>query len=336
MRECILEKQAKIEEKPLRLTEVPTPQPKDDQIRIKILTCGVCRNDIHIAEGDLPLKKSPIILGHEIVGIVDEVGKNVKKFITGYMVGAFWLYSSCMKCKYCLSQRENYCAEIKCTGWDENGGYAEYMTISEGYALSLNLVQLEDFEIAPMLCKGIAGYAALRLTEAQKGCKLGLFGFGPTAYFALKIAKYYGIEVYVSTRTKKNLENAIREGASWSGNSIKEKMPYKLDCAIIFPPVGKLVEHVLSQLKKGGIFVLAPATTSQIIINEYSKNLWGLSIRTLYNLKKSEAEEFLKIAKGLNLKVEASLFNLEDLQDALILAKHGKLEQHNAVIKISE
>jgi len=132
-----------------------------------------------------------------------------------------------------------------------------------------------------MLCQGIAGYAALRLTEAQKGCKLGLFGFGPTAYFTLKIAKYYGIEVYVSTGTKKNLENAIREGASWSGNSIKEKMPYKLDCAIIFPPAGKLIEHVLSQLKKGGILVLAPVTTSQIVINEYSKNLWELSIRTL-------------------------------------------------------
>ena len=187
MRAWILEEQAKIETRPLKLVEVPLPRVKDDQVRIKVLVCGVCRTDIHIAEGDLPLKKSPVILGHEIVGVVDEVGKKVKRFRIGDRAGVYWLYSSCKNCKYCLSQRENYCPNFKATGWDEDGGYAEYISVSEDYALPLNHVQLEPAEIAPLMCPGIAGYAAFRLTEAQKGCKLGLYGFGPTAYFVLKV-----------------------------------------------------------------------------------------------------------------------------------------------------
>jgi alcohol dehydrogenase, propanol-preferring len=336
MRAWILKKQSKIEEGPLKLVEVPTPHPREDQIRIKVLVCGVCRNDIHIAEGDLPLKKTPIILGHEIVGIVDEVGKNVKKFRPGEKTGAFWLYSSCKKCKFCLYQRENYCPKIKCTGWDEDGGYAEYITISEDYALPLNNVHMEPREISPLMCTGISSYAALKLTEARKGEKLGLFGYGPTAYFTIKIARHLGIETYVSTRSANNIKRALRDGAKWSGDSSKEKTHCHLDSAIIFPPAGNLVEHALSQLKKGGILVMAPAFSTQVLINNYSENLWGRSIRTLYNIKKSDAEEFFKIAMGLELKVEVSQFSFDELGDALILFKHGKLERASAVIKVTE
>ena len=333
MRAWILEKQAKMEDRPLDLVEVPTPHPQDDEVRIKILVCGICRTDIHIAEGDLPLRKSPVILGHEIVGIVDEAGKNVKRFSRGDKAGVYWLHSSCGKCKYCLSQRENYCPEIRCTGWDEDGGYAEYITISEDYALPLNDVQLEPSEIAPLMCPGIAGYAAFKLTGAQRGDKLGLYGFGPTAYFVLKVAQSMGIETYVSTRSPKNIESARREGANWAADASKEKMPYKLDSAVIFPPAGNLVEPVLSQLERGGTLVMAPVSASPIKIENYSENLWGRDIRTLYNLKKSDAEEFFGIVDSLELKVGTSLFPFEELQDALILAKGGKLEQPNAVIK---
>lgn len=192
MRAWALEQQARIEQLPLKLLEVPAPHPSETEVRIRVVVCGVCRTDLHIAEGDLPLKKSPVILGHEVVGFVDEAGKKVRRFSVGDKAGVYWLHSSCGKCKYCLSGRENYCPGIKCTGWDENGGYAEYLTVSEDYAIPLNSIQLEPAEIAPLLCPGIAGYAALRLAEAQKGGRLGLHGFGPTAHCVPKIAQSMG------------------------------------------------------------------------------------------------------------------------------------------------
>jgi len=336
MRAWILEKQAKIETRPLKLVEVPEPRVKDDQVRIKVLVCGVCRTDIHIAEGDLPLKKSPVVLGHEIVGVVDEVGNNVKRFSIGDRAGVYWLNSSCKACKYCLSQRENYCPDFKATGWDEDGGYAEYITVSEDFALPLNHVQLEPAEIAPLMCPGIAGYAAFKLTQAQKGYKLGLYGFGPTAFFVLKVAEYMGIETYVSTRSSRNIERAKREGANWAADSSKESIPCKLDAAIIFPPAGNLVEPALSQLEKGGTLVMAPVASSPIVINNYSENLWGHSIKSLYHVKRDDAEEFFNTVGSLNLNINISQFPFEELQDVLILVKQGKTEEPNAVIKVAD
>ncbi len=336
MKAWILEDQDKIENRPLKLVEVPEPHVRDDQVRIKVLVCGVCRTDIHIAEGDLPLKKSPLVLGHEIVGVVDEVGKTVKRFSPGDRAGVYWLYSSCNKCKYCLSQRENYCPDFKATGWDEDGGYAEYITISEDYALPLNHVQLEPEQIAPLMCPGIAGYAAFRLTEAQKGLRLGLYGFGPTAYFVLKVAEYMGMETYVSTRSSKNIERAKREGAHWAADSSKEKMPCTLDAAIVFPPAGNLVEPALSQLEKGGTLVMAPVASSQIVIDNYSENLWGHSIRSLYHVKRDDAEGFFSMVGKLDLNMNTSRFPFEELQDVLILVKQGKTEHPNAVIQVAD
>ncbi len=335
MRAWILEEQARVEERPLKLVEVPSPHAQDDEIRVKVVACGVCRTDIHIAEGDLPLRKSPTILGHEIVGVVDEVGDDVQRFNEGDRVGAYWLHSSCGKCKYCLSGRENYCPEIQCTGWDRDGGYAEYVTVPAVYALPLNDVQMEALEIAPLMCPGIAGYAAFKLAGVQKGGKLGLYGFGPTAYCALKVAQFMGIEVYVSTRSQKNIEAATREGAQWAADAAKEEMPCKLGAAILFPPAGNLVEPILSQLERGGTLVMAPVSASPIAIEDYSGNLWGRDIRTLYNLKRSDAEEFFDIVDQLDLKVGTSVFSFGELPDALILANQGMLEQPNAVVEIA-
>ena len=335
MRAWILEEPARVEERPLKLVEVPTPHAQDDEVRVKVMACGVCRTDIHIAEGDLALRKTPIILGHEIVGIVDEVGENVERFSEGDRAGVYWLHSSCGKCKYCLSGRENYCPEIRCTGWDRDGGYAEYVTVPAAYALPLNDVQMNALEIAPLMCPGIAGYAAFKLAGVQEGDRLGLYGFGPTAYCVLKIAQSVGVEVYVSTRSQKNIEAARREGALWAADAAKEEMPYRLDAAILFPPAGNLVEPVLSQLEKGGTLVMAPVSASTITIESYSAKLWGCDIRTLYNLRRSDAEEFFDIVDQLGLKVGTSVFPFEELPDALILAKHGKLQQPNAVIEIA-
>jgi propanol-preferring alcohol dehydrogenase len=338
MRAWILEEQAQIEDRPLKLVEVLTPHARDDEVRIKVDICGVCRTDIHIAEGDLPLKKSPIILGHEAVGEVDEVGKSVQRFKVGDKAGVYWLHNACGKCKYCLSQRENYCPEFKATGWDEHGGFAEYMTIPARNALPLNDIQLEPAEIAPLLCPGIAGYAAFKLTEVQRGDKLGLYGFGPTAHCVLKVAQALGIGTYVSTRSRKNIERATREGAYWVADVTKKPLPCNLDAAIIFPPAGNLVEPALSHLEKGGTLVMAPVSSSQIVIDNYNQNFWGRSLKTLYNVTKGDAEGLFKIIRDreLDIKIGTSLFPFESLQDTLIQVKHGELEQPNAVIKIAE
>jgi len=334
MRAWVLKKQSKIEERPLKLVEVETPYPKDDEIRVKVLVCGVCRTDIHIAEGDLPLKKDNLILGHEIVGIVDKTGKGVKRFKVGDKVGVSWLNSTCGKCKFCLSGRENYCPNFKCTGWDVDGGYAEYTIIKEDFALNLNDIKLEAEDVAPLMCPGIAGYCAFKLTDIEKGEKLGLYGFGPTAYYVLKVANRLGIDTYVSTRSQKNIEAAKKAGAIWAADASKKDLPCKLDRSIVFPPAGNLVEPALEKLEVGGILVLAPVSMSTIEIKNYSQNLWGRDIRTLFNIKRSWGEEFLNIADEMQIKVGKEIFPFEKLQDALILVRKGEIKEPNAVIKI--
>jgi propanol-preferring alcohol dehydrogenase len=331
----VLNEQAKVEDRPLKLQEVPTPHAQDREVRIKVIVCGICRTDIHIAEGDLPLKKSPIILGHEVVGVVDEVGNDVQRFKIGDRVGVYWLHDVCGKCKYCRSLQENYCPEFKATGWDVNGGFAEYITIPAEFALPLNEIRLDPIELTPQMCPGIAGYAAFTLTEVEAGEKLGLYGFGPTAYYVLKVAQFLDIETYVSTRSPKNITRALKEGAIWAANTTEEGMPVQLDAAILFPPVGSLVEPILSQLKPGGTLVMAPVSSSPIHIGDYSQNLWGRTIKTLYQVKPSDAEEFIDIGRGLEMKVGTTQFPFEELPQAIIRVKHGEISQPNAVIIVA-
>jgi propanol-preferring alcohol dehydrogenase len=335
MKAWILEKQSKIEQKPLTLADVPVPHPGEQEIRVKVQACGICRTDIHIAEGDLPLKKSPLILGHEIVGKVDQIGKRVKNYRPGDPVGISWLYSTCGQCEHCQKGKDNYCPDFRCTGWDADGGFAEYITIDEEFALSLRGIDMEPEDLAPLLCPGIAGYCAFKLTETKKGDRLGLFGFGPTAFYVLKAAIYMGIEVYVSTRSSAHKEEAKQNGAIWTGNVMEERLPVPLDSAILFPPAGSLVEPALIPVKKGGILVLAPVSMSPIEIKDYSDNLWGKDIRTLFNVNKNEAEEFLKIAGQTDMRMGRRVFSMEDLQDAMIQVKQGKIKEPNAVIRIS-
>jgi propanol-preferring alcohol dehydrogenase len=335
MKAWILESQADMEKRPLKLTDIPLPQPGDKEMRIKIQASGICRTDIHIAEGDLALKKTPLILGHEIVGLVEKTGKAVTSFKPGDRVGISWLNSTCGKCAFCRTGKENYCHQFRCTGWDANGGFAEYTIIHEDFALSLQGIDMEPEDMAPLLCPGIAGFCAFKLSGIEKGGVLGLFGFGPTAYYVLKSANYLGIEVYVSTRSPKNKDEARNNGAAWVGDITKEKFPADLDSAILFPPSGPLVEPALTQIKIGGILVLAPVSMSPIEINNYSRNLWGKDIRTLYNVNKNEAQEFLELAGKTDMKMSREVFSMEDLQDAMIQVKKCKLKKPNAVIRIT-
>ncbi|HEY44804.1 MAG TPA: alcohol dehydrogenase catalytic domain-containing protein [Anaerolineae bacterium] len=335
MKAWILTQQAPVEERPLTLADLPDPQPGEHEIRIKVSYAGICRTDIHIAEGDLPLVKSPIILGHEVVGTVDKVGSSVTNFRIGERAGAYWLHSACGHCKYCRSGQENYCPDFKATGWHADGGFAEYTLVPDAFAISLESVQLEPPKIPPLLCPGIAGYAAFKLTEVQSGESLGLYGFGPTAYYVLKVAQSLNIHTYVSSRSSENIERARQAGAKWAADTSQDEMPVDLDAAILFPPAGNLVEPILAHVKPGGNLVLAPVSSSPIRIENYSENLWGRTIDTLYQLKRSDAEEFIGLVNDLDLHLGIHLFPFEKLDEAIILAKQGKLEQPNAVIEVN-
>jgi propanol-preferring alcohol dehydrogenase len=314
--------------------EIAIPKPREHEIRMKVVYSGICRTDIHIAEGDLPLMKTPVVLGHEVVGIVDEMGERVTRFELGERVGAYWLHRACGQCGYCRSGQENYCPDFQATGWHVNGGFAEHMVVPEGYALSLQSVKLHASKMPPLLCPGIAGYAAFKLAEIPAGGTLGLYGFGPTAYYVLKVAQSLDIQTYVSTRSLRNSERANREGAIWVADASKEELPVILDAAILFPPAGNLVEPILAQIKPGGSLVMAPVSSSTITIQHYSKNLWGRTIKTLYQLRRSDAEEFINKVNDLDLHPGVSIFGFEELDEAIILAKQGKLEQPNAIIEV--
>jgi propanol-preferring alcohol dehydrogenase len=331
MKAWILENQATVEETPLALKELPDPHPKPHEIRIKNVACGVCRTDIHIAEGDLPLKKSPLILGHEIVGVVDETGEKVSNFKIGDRAGVAWLNSTCGKCRFCLSDKENLCPNAHFTGWDNNGGFAEYSVISADFAFHLGEKQ-SFVESAPLMCPGIAGYRAFRLTELKEGDKLGVYGFGPTATYVLQVAKHKNIEVYVITRSNKNKKAANDLGASWVGG-YEDKIPVRLNGGIIFPPAGNLVPFALSQLDSGGKLVLGPVTMSPIKIKDYNLIWQERSIISLAHISRKDGVEFLQIANDINIKTSINVFSFDDLPEVLIQVKHGKVNG-NAVIEI--
>jgi propanol-preferring alcohol dehydrogenase len=331
MKAWILENQAPVEKIPLTLKELPDPHPKAHEIRIKNVACGVCRTDIHIAEGDLPLKKTPLVLGHEIVGIVDETGEKVSNFKIGDRAGIAWLNSTCGKCRFCLSDKENLCPNAHFTGWDNNGGFAEFSVISAAFAF--HLAEKQSFiESAPLMCPGIAGHRALRLTELQEGDKLGIYGFGPTAAYVLQVAKHKNIEVYVITRSNKNKKAASELGASWVGG-YEDKIPVCLDGGIIFPPAGELVPFALSQLDSGAKLVLGPVTMSPIEIKDYNLIWQERSIVSLAHISRKDGIEFLQIANDIKIKTSIDVFPFDDLPEVLIRVKHGKVNG-NAVIEI--
>ena len=333
MKAWVIEEQKPVEEHPLKLVELPDPHPGPGEIRIKVMACGVCRTDAHIAEGDLPLHKKPVVPGHEIVGIVDEVGDGVKRFKIGDRAGVTWLNYACGHCKYCLRGKENLCENAKFTGWDVDGGYAEYHVVNENFALKLPDTRPFE-ELAPWMCPGVAGYRAFRLTGLKEGAKLGLYGFGPSATYILQVAKHLGIEVYVITRSEKNKEAARKLGADWVGG-YDDKLPVKLDGSILFPPVGNLVSFALSQLDKGGRLVLGPVTMTPVVINDYNLLWYEREIVSLANVTRQDGEEFIKIATEIDIKMDIEVYPFEEAPEALIVTRHSK-QKGTAVLKIGE
>ncbi|MFB3902081.1 MAG: zinc-dependent alcohol dehydrogenase family protein [Acidobacteriota bacterium] len=309
---------------PLRLTECPLPEPLENEVLIKILACGVCRTDLHIVDGELPDRKPRLIPGHEIVGTVAAIGRNVENFRVGDRVGVPWLGRTCGVCRYCLSGRENLCENPLFTGYTRDGGYAEYTVADSGFCFPIP-DGFSDREAAPLLCAGLIGYRSYRM--AGPGPLLGIYGFGAAAHIITQIAVHEGRQVYAFTRPGDAVtqEFARRLGAVWAGDS-DARPPVSLDAAIIFAPVGALVPLALKATARGGVVVCGGIHMSDIPSFPY-RWLWEERvIRSVANLTREDGRMLLRAAAEVPVRTSVQPFRLDQANEALEELRSGHVE----------
>jgi propanol-preferring alcohol dehydrogenase len=310
MKAQVLDHPDQVENNPLHLRDMDRPMPAVDEILVRVRACGVCHTDLHVAEGELPNPKLPIIPGHEIVGVVEALGSGATRFKVGDRVGIPWLHSSDQSCVYCQHGQENLCDAATFTGYTVNGGYAEFVTAREEYAVAIPQ-RFSDVEAAPLLCAGIVGYRSLRLSDLQKGERLGLYGFGASAHLCIQVARHWGCEVYAFTRSKDHQRHALDLGAAWAG-SAEDEPPKKVDRAIIFAPAGSIVPLALGHVRKGGTLCINAISMSDIPSMPYRK-LWDeRTIRSVANATRQDAEDFMPLAAEIPIRSETQTFDLDD------------------------
>jgi propanol-preferring alcohol dehydrogenase len=301
---------------PLVRVEREVPVPGAGQVRLRVVACGVCRTDLHLAEGDLVQKHPLVVPGHEVVGIVDELGEGATSFETGDRVGAAWLAHTCGACRYCLLGRENLCLAPTFTGWDVDGGYAQYVVVNEDYAYAIP-EGFSDVEAAPLLCAGIIGYRALGRCELPAGGRLGIYGFGGSAHLTAQIALAAGATVHVMTRSASARELALSLGAA-SAQEANARPPEPLDAAILFAPVGTLVPTALEALDRGGTLAVAGIHLSDIPALNYERHLFEeRTLRSVTANTRCDANEFLEIAARIAIKVTVSPYAFREADRAL-------------------
>ena len=308
---------------PLRQVEMARPPPGPGQILIRVLACAVCRTDLHVVDGELTRPKLPLIPGHEIVGTVVELGKDVRRFKIGHRVGIPWLGWTCGQCTYCRNGQENLCDFAKFTGYTLDGGYADYTVADQRYCFPIPEIY-SDTEAAPLLCAGLIGYRSL--IKAGNGKRLGLYGFGAAAHIVAQIAKYQQREVYAFTRPGDTEAQrfALNLGTVWAGSS-NELPPVKLDGAIIFAPAGDLIPQALKAVGKGGIVVCAGIHMSDIPTFPYAILWEERSVCSVANLTRRDGEEFMALAPKVPVRTEVETFRLEDANEALNSLRSGEI-----------
>lgn len=317
---------------PLEITEVDKPSPKSGEILIKVSVCGVCHTELDEIEGRVEIDQFPIILGHQIVGTVDQVGRSSEKFTKGQRVGVAWIYSSCRECRFCKEGNDNLCEEFKATGRDFNGGYAQYVAVYENYAYSIPDV-FSDSEAAPLLCAGAIGYRSLKLTNLLDGQNLGLTGFGASGHLVLKMAQYMfpKSEIYVFARSKKERDFSRELGAIWAGGT-EEPPPCKLDAIIDTTPVWKPVVEALKNLNTQGRLVINAIRKESFdktnLMNlDYARDLWmEKEIKSVANISRKDVAEFLELAEKIPIKPEVQEYKFEEANQALIDLKQGRIK----------
>ena len=330
LRAICLHIQQDITSDPLQSTDLPLPEVHEDSVLIKVSACGICHTDLHIIEGDLPLRRSPIVPGHQIVGIVERIGAKVKIVKPGQRVGSPWLSSTCGHCSFCKDGKENLCDNARFTGYHLDGGYAEYVVVPEESAYLLPGV-FSDTAAAPLLCAGVIGYRALRLSEMKPGKRLGLYGFGASAHIAIQIARHRGCEVFVFTRSKHHHDLARELGAAWTGTA-DESPPHKLDSSVVFAPAGKLVHSALRHLEKGGTIALAGIHMSPIPEVEYKYLYEERTIRSVAHSTHDDVRELLKVAAEIPVRTEVEEFPLADANRALQKLKRSEIRGSGVLV----
>ncbi len=308
---------------PLRLADLPVPTPNPEQVLIRVHACAICRTDLHIVDGELPQPKLPLVPGHQIIGTIEATGDRVQQFTVGDRVGVPWLGHTCNHCRYCLSDRENLCDYAQFTGYQIDGGYAEYTVADAQFCFPIP-ADYPDLQAAPLLCAGLIGYRSYKMTgDAQR---LGLYGFGAAAHILIQLACYQGRQVYAFTRTGDvQGQNFARElGAVWAGGS-DQLPPEALDAAIIFAPMGALVPAALRAVAKGGVVVCAGIHMSDIPSFPY-EILWSERVvRSVANLTRKDGEEFLALAPKIPIRTEVNSFQLTEANTALNALRSGKI-----------
>jgi len=320
MQACLLRTPSRIENNPLEYKDVEPPKPGSGQVLVRVHVCGVCRTDLHVIEGELPPKKSPIIPGHQVVGTVEEAGPDATRFSKGARVGIAWLHQADGTCEYCRRGEENLCDAPLFTGYSVDGGYAEWIVAPEGFVYPLP-ERLPDEHAAPLLCAGIIGYRCLRLAEVESGAKLGFYGFGAAAHVAIQVANYWGVEVYASTRDVQHQTLARELGAKWAGGAL-DAPPVKLDASIVFAPAGEIVPEALKALRKGGRLILGGIHMSPIPSFAYELLYQERMIRSVANNTRRDGEEFLKLAAEIPVRTHIQVFPLIEANRALNALKN--------------
>ena len=312
----VLYEPAPIGRAPLRLETLPDPVPRADEVIVEVSVCGICRTDLHVIEGDLEPRLSPVIPGHQVVGRVSQRGADARRFREGERVGVAWLHRSCGRCPPCVRGAENLCRAPLFTGWSAQGGFAERLAVPEAFAYPIP-EGFEDAEAAPLLCAGIIGYRALRRSRVEPGGLLGLYGFGSSAHIALQVARHRGCRVFVSTRDPRARALALELGAEWAG-AAAEAPPEPLDSAILFAPAGELVPPALRALRPGGTLACAGIYMSDIPPLAYATELF--EERTLTSVTantRADGEELLAVAAEIPLRPRITTFPLEQANRAL-------------------
>lgn len=332
MRAQVLKGISPVENRPLQLVDLHIPEPKSNEILVKVSACGVCHTELDEIEGRLK-SRLPIVLGHEIVGRVESLGASATRFKVGDRVGIAWIYSACGKCRFCREGNENLCPEFEGTGCQADGGYAEYTVVSEDFAYLIP-ERFTDSQAAPLLCAGAIGFRDLRLSGVKPGQILGLFGFGASAHIVIQVARHWGCELYVFTRSEEHRNLAKELGAAWAGGA-EDDPPQKVDCAIDFTPVGETVPNALRVLEKGGRLVMAVIRKRNPVPPlDYADLLWHeKEIKSVANVTRKDARDFLAVAAEIPIVPEVQEFKLEEANEALILLKQGRI-QGAAVLRV--
>ena len=329
MKAAVLSAPQEISKRPLRISEVPQPEPGPGQVQLRVLACGICRTDLHIVEGELPVRQSGVIPGHQIVGVIEKGA--TAELPAGTRVGVSWMGGIDGTCWYCRHGFENLCDSPTFTGYTVNGGYAEYAVARADFVFPLPPA-LDDLHAAPLLCAGIIGFRSLRVAGVQQGERVGLFGFGASAHLAIAVLQAWKCTVYVSSRGASHRQFATSLGADWVGTE-DERPPVELDRAVTFAPSGNVVIAALSSLRKGGVVAINAIHLDRMPQFDYDRLLWGeRQLRSVANMTRADARDFLQTAADIHLRPKATPFPLDQVNEALLALKRDSIDGAAVII----